>query len=593
MLFLPLNRLKTKVNRRKLEACLQLSPKPVRHKHAGWFICLFIQFLNMQKGESALKAKRKISLLVLMILCLFANGGQAYAYDVQVKPYKDVAEQDWAAESIYRLMAYGVISGYADGTYRPGDELTREAFVRLLVAAVPPKANKQPKAAPQDVAPARWSYSAIKQASDAGWLDALVQDGKFAPGAGIKREEVAALIAYAFMQESTEPQRAEWLATGWTAARDRAAFPDAASIDKKLAPYVFKAYEDTIMQGDASGRFLPDKLLSRREAAKIIDRIIQIRHETHSLEIHAFYAAGGPYQKNERFAAADELIFDWAKLAYEGDGKASLTLAEPQNRSQTLAAASAEGAAATLMVFGNTLTHRLAEFVMDRQAHQAFADSLAAAVSNPQSGYDGVTLDLEGLVSSEQREAFVELIAAVKDRLGSDYELAVAVPPAYYYFGYDYKRLGELADKIILMAYDFTHEASRLPSAPLPLAADAVKQALRDIPADKLVLGISKQANQWTTKEDGTVEFFRSPAIAAVESRLLDPGTHSAVQLPYFLNHMTFSDARGSHELWYEDSRSILEKIRLAKAFELRGIAVWQINQLTDADWSVISAANV
>ncbi len=557
---------------------------------AGCFIFLIIQIFIMFKGESGIvKMKGKVAWLLLLVVSLLANGSQALAYEVQLKPYKDVTEQDWAGESIYRLMSYGVISGYEDGTYRPDSKLTREAFIKLLVSAIPPKTDGKRHDFPKDVASSRWSHAAIKQALEAGWLDTLIAYGKLNPGEGIRREEVAVLSAYAFMQDAAETEIALWLTEGWLAARERAAFRDADAIEQALAPYVYKAFADNLMQGDVEGRFLPDKPLNRREAAKIIDRIIQQRTGSQTIEVAAFYAAGGPYKKHDRMADADEIIFDWAKLAYNGNGEAGLTLAEPQDRAQVLDSAAAGQTKASLMVFGNTLAQQLGEFVMDKPAHQAFAKAISAAVAGPQAPYGGVVIDFEGLVSSEHKEAFGDLLLTVKKELGSGKELTVAVPPAYYYAGYDYKRIGEIADKVVLMAYDFTHEASRLPSAPLPLAADALRMALRDIPADKLLLGISKQANQWSTKEDGTVEFFRSPAIAAVESRLADSGTSSVKHLPYFLNHMTFKDVRGSHELWYEDSESVAEKIRLAKAFGLRGVAVWQINQLTDEDWRVIT----
>ncbi|WP_169082620.1 S-layer homology domain-containing protein [Paenibacillus sp. PL91] len=530
-------------------------------------------------------------LIGILMLFMIGTSLQAFAYDAQLKLYRDVPEKDWAAESIYRLVALGVVSGYEDGTYRPSAELTREAFVKLLVESVNPVIEKEKTSALSDVAKDRWSYGSIKLAYDAGWLDLLVKDGKFNPSQSIKREEVAALTAFALLQGKTAEEKKQWLEVDWLPAREQAAFGDVEKIDQKLAPYVLRTYSDAIMKGDDKGLFLPKKSLTRREAASIIDRMIGFRNDGRELDISAFYAASGPYKKHERFASADEIIFDWAKLDYQGAGKASVALTPPADWQQAITAAENSQSTKTLMIFANTTFQKLGDFVMDAEARQAFAVSVGEAVANASYGFERVAIDFEGLVPASYKEPLNELLRAIKAELG-EAELTVVVPPSYYYAGYDYKQIGELADRVVLMAYEFTHEESGLPSAPLTLVGDAARDALKYIPADKLLLGISKQANQWTTGADGKVEFFRSPAIAAVESRIAEPGTTSVMQLPYFLNKVTFTDTRGSHLMWYENAQSIQAKMRLAKELGLRGVALWQINQLTDEDWTMISSFN-
>ncbi|CAM4210467.1 hypothetical protein FHS16_000344 [Paenibacillus endophyticus] len=540
-----------------------------------------------------MKLRGKTAILIgLLVVLLIGTSMQAFAYEAQLKPFRDVKEQDWAAESIYRLVAMGIVTGYENGNYQPDTALTREAFVKLLAQSVKPKAEKERTAALKDVAKDRWSYGVIKQAYDAGWLDLLIQDGKFNPAQAIKREEVAALTGFALLQGKSAEEKQQWLNTDWKAADKQANYADKAQIDSKLAPYVLRTYADSIMQGDDKGRFLPGKSLTRREAAATVDRLISFRSKGKQLGISAFYAPSGPYKKTERFADAGEIIFDWAKLSYEGAGKASLAFAPPSDWKQLLAAADAGGSEKTLMVFGNTTLNKLGEFVVDAEARKSFVNALADVLHDPQYGFDRVAIDLEGLVPAALKEPFTELIREVKSAVSETTLLTVVVPPSYYYGGYDYKTLGELADTVVLMAYEFTHEESGLPSAPLTLVGDAVRNALAYIPADKLLLGISKQANQWTTAADGTVEFFRSPSIAAVESRIAAEGTVSTMQLPYFLNRITFTDTRGTHLLWYENSESIQAKMRLAQDMGLQGVAIWQINQLTDADWTIISSFN-
>src|SRR5690606_31482153 len=103
----------------------------------------------------------------------------------------------------------------------------------------------------------------------------------------------------------------------------------------------------------------------------------------------------------------------------------------------------------------------------------------------------------------------------------------------------------------------------------------------------KLVLGISKQANQWITT-DGVTKPPLSPAIAEVEKRLTTPDVVNTWSMPYFLTKAEFIDDRGSHVLYYEDTQSIEKKIMLAKFYGLKGVSLWFMGSYTAEDWNLI-----
>lgn len=73
--------------------------------------------------------------------------------------------------------------------------------------------------------------------------------------------------------------------------------------------------------------------------------------------------------------------------------------------------------------------------------------------------YSGVTIDFEGLRSSQKADftAFLTDLSAALAAM--DKTLYVCVSPVLasgsYYDGYDYEAIGKLADKVILMAYDY------------------------------------------------------------------------------------------------------------------------------------------
>lgn len=149
--------------------------------------------------------------------------------------------------------------------------------------------------------------------------------------------------------------------------------------------------------------------------------------------------------------------------------------------------------------------------------------------------YTGVNLDLEGLGLGEKdeqldqvRSAFAAFVRQLADSLHSrGLTLTLTLhPPNSAYKGYDYTVLGQVANRIIIMAYDYGVKPE-----PVALVKQAVEQALQQVPADKLVLGIS---------------------------------------IPN------------------ENPESIISKLGLVKRYRLQGVAFWRLGLLTSDMWNVL-----
>ncbi|GFN23416.1 stalk domain-containing protein [Thermanaeromonas sp. C210] len=112
--------------------------------------------------------------------------------------------------------------------------------------------------------------------------------------------------------------------------------------------------------------------------------------------------------------------------------------------------------------------------------------------------YQGVNLDFEGLGYQDTgaelqavRDAFTGFVAKLAGKLkvaGLNLTLTLHAPNSAYR-GYDYQALGGLADRIIIMAYDYGTTPE-----PVDLVREAVEMARAAVPAEKLVLGISVPA---------------------------------------------------------------------------------------------------
>ena len=76
-----------------------------------------------------MKAKKTIS-LVLCVIMIFALAVPAFAAN-SVK-FSDVPDVYWAKDAIYLVADAGIVGGYADGTFRPENNITREQFAKVV-----------------------------------------------------------------------------------------------------------------------------------------------------------------------------------------------------------------------------------------------------------------------------------------------------------------------------------------------------------------------------------------------------------------------------------------------------------------------------
>lgn len=535
-----------------------------------------------------MKLKNLGTFAVLSLSLLMAAAQPVYAYESQLVEFKDVKASDWSYESVYSLSALGIIDGETASSYNPTGLLSREAFIKLLVASSQAEVKDVTGPSPTDVPASRWSYPYIAFAHQHGLIRLLEDDsGAFYPDRHIAREEVAALIGQFLLDSQPEDFRNKWIQSGWNDERTAKQVKDDGQIAQALAPFVYYAINQGIVEGDETG-IRPKDTLSRQEAAAIIYRLANKAAAGRHLNLYGYYAIKS-YPAIQQIPVLSQVAFGWSHLKYETAGEAGLQTADTEYRipdgwEQPVQAAKTAKTPSDLMVYYSN--ENLRDFLKDKPAQKAFIDSLLQTLNRADYGFTGVSIDFEGLKDSASAADYVQFLTSLKAGLGSR-PLTVAVPPVFYYKGYDLQKIGEIADTVVLMAYDFTHQESLLPSAPLPLVSESVRQALAAIPKEKLVLGISKQANQWVTSSQGTTSYFQ-PDIGEVEKRFADSSTKQAWRLPLFLREGTYDDERGRHVIYYEDTASIAKKMWLAKYYGLKGVSLWYMGNFTSSDWAMI-----
>ena len=120
--------------------------------------------------------------------------------------FNDVSKNKWYSDYIGYLSKYGIIKGYSDNTFRPNDNVSRAEFVAMTVRfnALFNEVRKDGYTVKYtDVASNYWAYSDIAYAKNVGWLNGYA-DGTFKGDNAITRAEVVTVVNRATGRKADE-----------------------------------------------------------------------------------------------------------------------------------------------------------------------------------------------------------------------------------------------------------------------------------------------------------------------------------------------------------------------------------------------------
>lgn len=211
-------------------------------------------------------------------------------------------------------------------------------------------------------------------------------------------------------------------------------------------------------------------------------------------------------------------------------------------------------------------------------------------------GYVGVDVDFE-YVRAQNREGYAEFVGELRAAMNEKgYRVSVALAPktssdqkGLLYEGIDYALLGEQADRLFLMTYEWGYSyGPPMAVAPLTKVRQVVEYALTQIPAEKLLMGIPNYGYNWTLPyEKGVTKAETIGNVGAVRLAV-EYGApiqyDQEAQSPYFI----YRNQGREQEVWFEDVRSIAAKIELAKEYELYGVGYWNLMRPFRANWIML-----
>lgn len=232
----------------------------------------------------------------------------------------------------------------------------------------------------------------------------------------------------------------------------------------------------------------------------------------------------------------------------------------------------------TLTEEENFSSQRAAEILTDPVRQELLIAEVIANMQNK--GYGALDVDFEFL-GAELAQAYADFIARLRSRLNPlGYPVIVALAPKTYaqqpgvlYEGHDYAALGNAADGVLLMTYEWGYTyGPPMAVAPLPQVRQVLEYALTVIPPEKIFLGIPTYGYDWPLPYERGVTRAESlspeQALALARNYGVSIQYDEVSQAPFFF--YTAPDGQ-QHEVWFEDARSAEAKLALASENSLRG----------------------
>lgn len=244
---------------------------------------------------------------------------------------------------------------------------------------------------------------------------------------------------------------------------------------------------------------------------------------------------------------------------------------------------------------GNFNNALITAVVNDQAAKDNLLNNLLAAVQAKD--FQGVDIDFE-YIRPEDRIPFADFVADVRNFLAPyGYHVSVALAPktsdtqaGLLYEGKDYRLLGEAADSVLLMTYEWGYTyGPPMAVAPVNKVREVVEYAVTRITPSKIDLGIPNYGYDWTLpfvqgSSRATTVSNQEAVRIAIEAGV--PIQFDEVAMSPFFRYE--KDGQ-EHEVWFEDVRSYREKFALLPAYGLRGMGYWQIMRFFRPNWLLLA----
>ena len=231
----------------------------------------------------------------------------------------------------------------------------------------------------------------------------------------------------------------------------------------------------------------------------------------------------------------------------------------------------------------------------NQDARNNLIQNLLDTVKNK--GYLGVNIDFE-YIKAEDRYTFAAFVKELTTALNNNGFLSsVALVPktssnqaGLIYEGVDYKLLGENANSVLLMTYEWGYMyGPPMAVAPLNKVKEVLNYAVTQMPRFKIDMGIPNYGYDWPlpyVRGETEAKIIGNPE--AIDIALANGASikfDETAMSPYF----EYIKEGTEHVVWFEDPRSIKAKLETAVQYGFRGVGYWNLMRYFRQNWVLLN----
>lgn len=252
----------------------------------------------------------------------------------------------------------------------------------------------------------------------------------------------------------------------------------------------------------------------------------------------------------------------------------------------------------TLKNDGRSL-EEVSKFVNDMNSRENFINEVTEyAVKN---GFEGINIDFEYMYKKDKDvfSEFVRELSASLRRNGIIVSIDVTIPGGSdnYSLCYDRTALAKSVDYMMLMAYDqygawCIGTEKHGPTASLDWVENNIEAMLEyeGVSKDKLVLCIPFYYRAWLVNKDTgetkTTATYYIKSSKNILEKYKNAVVWDEVDGQYYIETLEGNFIR---KIWVESEESLKEKLKLAKEYDLAGVAFWRLGYESSEEWKTIN----
>jgi len=212
---------------------------------------------------------------------------------------------------------------------------------------------------------------------------------------------------------------------------------------------------------------------------------------------------------------------------------------------------------------------------------------------------DGINLDFENMFLKD-KNAYVQFVRELSPLL-HEKERMLTVDVTFHSQSenwslcYDRKSLAQIADFIMVMAYDEHGSGSSKAGSvsSLPWVEKGLENILKEVPPEKLLLGVPFYTRLWTETENdqGAKKLTcRALSMEKAEEWIKEHGAEIKEDRISGQHYIEYKEGNATYKMWLEDSYSLAKRIELMKKYRLAGIAAWRRGFEKEEIWPALGS---